>query len=126
MVEPPSELWGIGIFEVDDDIFVAVENIAFPGLRGAMGHAGEAKFGVAVKAFAIKTIEERSRGGAVEAAVVKTEPYTGHDERGAPFYPFRCGKSARTKLLTMAAGQKKVKQKGGVAKWFTSEDFMAD
>src|SRR2546423_2903044 len=124
MVEPPGELWRIGVLEVDDDGFVAVKSIAFPGLRGAMGHAGEAKIGVAVKAFAIKTIEERSRGGAVEAAVVKTEPYTGHDERGAPFYPFRCGKSARTKLLTMAAGQKKGKQKGGGGKAVSSENFI--
>ena len=91
-----------------------------------MGHAAEAEFCFAIKTFTIETVKESSRGCAVKAAIVKTETYTGHDERGAPFYPFRCGKSARTKLLTMAAGQKKVKQKGGVAKWFRSEDLIGD
>src|SRR6266852_6212842 len=43
-----------------------------------MRHAAEMKFGRGVEAFAIKTIEERGRGGAIKAAIVKTEPYAGH------------------------------------------------
>src|SRR5258708_23636804 len=36
------------------------------------------KFGRGVEAFAIKTVEERGRGSAIKAAIVKTEPYAGH------------------------------------------------
>ena len=43
-----------------------------------MSHAAEMKFGRGVEAFAIKTVEERGRGSAIKAAIVKTEPYAGH------------------------------------------------
>jgi hypothetical protein len=43
-----------------------------------MRHAAKMKFRRRVKAFAIKTIEERGRGGAIEAAIVETEPYASH------------------------------------------------
>jgi hypothetical protein len=50
-----------------------------------MRHAAEMKFGGRVEAFAIKTIEERSRCSAIKAAIVKTEPYAGHVEPECAF-----------------------------------------
>ena len=47
-------------------------------MRRAVRHAAEMKFGSGVEAFSVKAVEERCGGGAIEAAIVKTEPYAGH------------------------------------------------
>jgi hypothetical protein len=54
-------------------------------MRGAVRHAAEMKFGSGVEAFSVKAVEERCGGGAIEAAIVKTEPYAGHVERKCAF-----------------------------------------
>jgi hypothetical protein len=87
MVEPPGNFRGIRILEIDDDIFVAVEEAVVPGLRGAVRHAGEAELGGGIEALAVKAVKESSGGGSVKATVVETEPDPGHDEMMAPFYP---------------------------------------
>jgi len=43
------------------------------------------EFGGGVEAFAVETVEERGGGGAIEAAIVKTEPYAGHVEPECAF-----------------------------------------
>jgi hypothetical protein len=54
-------------------------------MRGAMSHAAEVEFGGRVEAFAVEAVEERGGGGAIEAAIVKTEPYAGHVEPECAF-----------------------------------------
>jgi hypothetical protein len=43
------------------------------------------EFGGRVEAFAVEAVEERGGGGAIEAAIVKTEPYAGHVEPECAF-----------------------------------------
>ncbi len=87
MVKPPGNFRGIRILEVDDNIFIAVEEAFIPGLRGAVRHAGEAELGGGVEALAVKAVKKSSGGGSVKATIVETEPDPGHDEMMAPFYP---------------------------------------
>jgi hypothetical protein len=54
-------------------------------MRGAVRHAAEMEFGGGVEAFAVEAVEERGGGGAIEAAIVKTEPYAGHVEPECAF-----------------------------------------
>src|SRR5947199_7194785 len=78
MVEPPGHFRRVGKLEVHDDVFVAIKQSRFPGLRGAMSHPREAELRGLVKAFAIKAVEERSGSCAIKAAIVKAEPDLGH------------------------------------------------
>src|SRR5207302_8453956 len=71
MVEPPGHFRRVGKLEVHDDVFVAIKQSRFPGLRGAMSHPREAELRGLVKAFAIKAVEERSGSCAIKAAIVK-------------------------------------------------------
>jgi hypothetical protein len=43
-----------------------------------MSHSAEPKLRFLIEAFAIKAVEQRSRRGAIEAAIVEAEPYSGH------------------------------------------------
>jgi hypothetical protein len=43
------------------------------------------ELGGGVEAFAVEAVEERGGGGAIEAAIVKTEPYAGHVELECAF-----------------------------------------
>src|SRR5260370_13914431 len=81
MVEPPGYFRRIGKLEVDDDVFFAIEQPRFPGLRGAVRHPGEAELPRWVKSFSIKAVKESSGSSAVKTAIWKTEPDLGH--RGA-------------------------------------------
>src|SRR5215472_6689649 len=74
MVEPPGDFWRIGIFEVHDDVFIAVEDAVFPGLRRAVSHAGKLKFSDLVELLPIKAVKESGGSRAVKAAIVETEP----------------------------------------------------
>src|SRR5690349_25088395 len=85
MIEPPGKLRRIRVLEVDNYVFIAVEDSALPGVARAVSHAAEMKLGGGVEAFAIKAIEERGGGGAVKAAIVKTEPYASHVELECAF-----------------------------------------
>jgi len=79
MVEPPGYFRRIRKLEIHDDVFVAIEQARFPGLRRAVRHPSEAKFRVVVESFAIKSVEESSRSSAIKAAIVKAEPDLGHN-----------------------------------------------
>src|SRR5579875_444279 len=74
VVKPPSKARRAGIFEIDDCIFVAVENSRVEGLRSAVNHATVAKFRTRVDAFAVEARKHGSRCGAIEAFVMKTDP----------------------------------------------------
>jgi hypothetical protein len=78
MIEPPGQFRRIGKLEIHDDVFVAIEETRFPGLRGAVRHPREAELRGLVKSFAIKAVKESSRSSAVKAAIVKAEPDLGH------------------------------------------------
>src|SRR4029077_1941457 len=54
-------------------------------MRGAVRHAAETEFGGGVEAFAVEAVEERGGSSAIEAAIVKTEPYAGHVEPECAF-----------------------------------------
>src|SRR6266403_1561638 len=85
MIKPPSQLRRVRVLEVHNDVLIAVEYAALPGMRCAVRHAAEMKFGGRVEAFAIKAVEERGGGSAIKAAIVKTEPYAGHVEPECAF-----------------------------------------
>ena len=78
VIEPPRDLRRVRVLEVHDHILVAVEQPALPGIRGAVRHTAEMEFGGSVEAFTVEAVEERGGGGAIEAAIVETEPYAGH------------------------------------------------
>jgi len=78
MVEPPGHFRRIGKFEIDNYVFVAVEEARFPGLRGAVRHSRKAKFRVLVKTLAVKSVKESGGSGAIKTAIVKAEPDLGH------------------------------------------------
>jgi hypothetical protein len=84
MVEPPGYLRRVGEFEIYDDVFVAIEQAGFPGLRGAVRHSRESEFRVLVKTFAIKAVEESGGSGAIKTAIVKAEPDLGHKCESSP------------------------------------------
>src|SRR3981081_2848926 len=54
-------------------------------MRCAMCHPAEMKFGGGVEAFAVEAGRAGSGGGAIDAAIVKTESYAGHVERECAF-----------------------------------------
>jgi hypothetical protein len=72
-------------------------------MRGAVRHAAETEFGGGVKAFAVEAVEERGGGGAIEAAIVKTEPYAGHVEPECAFLSLGAN-FPRNKALNNASG----------------------
>ena len=84
VVEPPRHLRRIRILEVHDDVFIAIEEVVFPRLSGAVGHAREAKFRVLVKLFPVEAVKKSGGSRAIEAAIVETEPDLGHDWAFAP------------------------------------------
>jgi hypothetical protein len=72
MVKPPGDFWRIRILKIHDHVFVAVKQPIGPGLRRAMGHAGQRKLRLGIESFAVEPIEKRRGSGAVKAAIVKT------------------------------------------------------
>src|SRR5579863_4161311 len=93
MIEPPSQLRRIGILEIDDDIFVAVKKTALPWMLGAMGHSREMEIRLGIETLAVEAVKKRGRCRTVEAAIVKTEPYAGHDQAESAFPSFPGKKS---------------------------------
>src|SRR5260370_12258391 len=78
MVEPPGHFRRIRKLEVHDDVFVAIEQPGFPGLRGAVRHSREAELGPLVKTFAIEPVKKSRGSSAIKAAIVKAEPDHSH------------------------------------------------
>jgi hypothetical protein len=85
MIEPPGYFRRIRIFEIDNDVFVAVKEAGLPWRHSAMGHARKMKFRGGVEALAIKAIEQGRRRSSVKAAIVEAKPYTGHRVSGMAF-----------------------------------------
>src|SRR5260370_36473065 len=57
-------------------------------MRRPMRHATEVKLRVAIETLAVEPVKQRRGGRAIEAAIVKTEPYAGHSGPSAPSLPF--------------------------------------
>src|ERR1700757_4231810 len=84
MIEPPGDFWRIGIFEIDDGVFVAVKQPLFPGVLGLVGHAAEVEFGLGIETFPVKAVKKRCGSSAIETAIMETESDLGHRERVCP------------------------------------------
>src|SRR5207249_4106514 len=61
MIEPPSDLRGSGVFEINDGIFVAIELSLIEKRAGAVHQAAKAKLDVFADALAVKA-GKQSRG----------------------------------------------------------------
>jgi hypothetical protein len=78
VVEPPGHFGRVGILEIDDGVFVAVEKAGSPGLLSAMGHSCEMKLGGGIEFFLVETVEESGGSGPIKTAVMEAEPDSGH------------------------------------------------
>src|SRR5208283_4360411 len=79
-------------------------------MLGLVGHAGEMKLGVGILALAIKAVEQRSRGGAVETTIVKAESDIGHIGR-ACHTSSQCKPEGEAKPFKMYGSTQNVKYK---------------
>src|SRR6202162_528006 len=78
MVEPPGYFRRVRIFEVHNHIFVAVKKTVCPRLYRAMGHASQFELRAGIKTLSVKTIKKRGGSGAIKAAIMETQAYSGH------------------------------------------------
>src|SRR5713226_10246358 len=96
-------------------------------MSGTMRHAAEMEFGGGVEAFAVETVEERGGGGAIEAAIVKTEPYAGHVEPECAF-PSLGADFPRNKALNNASSsfgsQAEIRVRKSGIFWIVSANTM--
>jgi hypothetical protein len=79
MIEPPGNFWRVGILKIDDHVFVAVKQAVFPRLHCPVRHSREVEFRVRVESFTIEAIEKCGGSGAIKAAVMKAQSYSGHE-----------------------------------------------
>src|SRR4051794_17889744 len=88
MIEPPGELFIIGIFEIHYGIFVAVEEAVLEDLGGAMGHAGVLKLGIRMNSAADEAAEEGGRSRPIKAVIVveDSKPHSVDRERVKTFH----------------------------------------
>ena len=70
MIEPPGEARVVGIFEIHDGVFVAVEQLRSEYLLGPVRHACIAELRIRVNRARDETAEERSRRCPVKTMVV--------------------------------------------------------
>src|ERR1035441_3220867 len=76
MIEPPGDLGGAGILEIDDGILVAVELLLVEKSSGAMQQAGIDEVHIAADSFPIETGEQGGRACAVKTLVVIKDPHS--------------------------------------------------
>ncbi len=74
MIEPPGNLGGTGVLEIDDRIFVAVELLFIKQRAGTVDQSGEFEIDVAADALTIETREQRGRRSSVKTLVVIENP----------------------------------------------------
>src|SRR6516165_2966681 len=86
MVKPPRHFWRIRILEIDDDVFVPVEQPVLPRMLGLVGHAAQMELRVAVEFFAVEPVKKRGRSGTIKATIVKAQSNLGH-KRSEPDPP---------------------------------------
>src|SRR4051794_8138936 len=70
MIEPPGQFWSCGIFEIDDGVFVAVEQRIVKLLSSCVRHAGVSKVGGRMELVRHKAAEVCRRRRAIETMVV--------------------------------------------------------
>src|SRR5260370_35725950 len=85
MIKPPGHFGTVRIFEIDDDVLIAVKQAVYPRLRGAVRHSRETEFRVGVEFFFIEAVEKRGGSCPIKAAVMKTQPDAGHVGAMGPF-----------------------------------------
>jgi hypothetical protein len=110
VVEPPGDFGRVRVLEIDDGVFVAIEQAGSPRLRSPVGHAGEAELRRGIEFFLVKAVEKSGGGGAIKTAVVETQPDAGHVVAMAPFV-FSCLAKAGTKPFRVEGREKEVKWK---------------
>ena len=74
MIEPPGDLGGAGIFEVDDGVFVAIKLLLVKQRSGAMQQSGEDERGVSANALPIEAGKQGGRASPIKALVVIENP----------------------------------------------------
>jgi hypothetical protein len=75
MIEPPGEAGVVGVLEIHDGVFVAIEQLRSKGLRCPVGHACIAELRIRVNRSRDETAEEGSRRRPVETVVVVKHSY---------------------------------------------------
>ena len=73
MVKPPGQAVAWGIFEIDDGVFIAIENTYVKQLPGPVHHPGVVELGLGINAGAIETREHGGRTGAIKTLIVKAD-----------------------------------------------------
>src|SRR5262249_26211495 len=74
MVEPPGDLLGTRVFEVDDGVLVTVELGLVEQSTGAVNQTGELEVHAVADTFGIEAREESGRARAVKTFIVKKYP----------------------------------------------------
>ena len=70
MIEPPGQARIARVFEIDDGVFVAIEQARIEHLRRLVGHPGIAEFRIRVNRARDEAAEEGGRGRPVKAVIV--------------------------------------------------------
>jgi len=122
MVEPPGYFWRVGIFEINDRIFIAIEDAILPRRHSPVGHAAKSEFSVLIEALTVKAVKQRSRSRAVKTSIVEAKPCASHDEPEGAFLSWTSRKISRAKPFTMRCGPLKVKWK----RWWPRSGMAID
>jgi hypothetical protein len=85
VVKPPGDFGRVGILEIDDGVFISIEEAGSPRLLRSVGHSGEAELGGGIEFFLVKAVEQSGGGGPIKASIVEAEPDAGHVLGMAPF-----------------------------------------
>jgi hypothetical protein len=73
MVKPPGDARRARIFEIDNDVLIAVKQGFRKRVACLVSHSREVKFRARLEALSEKSIEDRRRRSAVEASVMKAQ-----------------------------------------------------
>ena len=76
VIEPPCQLVGSAVLEIDDDVFISVEQLFVEKLLSTMKQTGQRELGIGIETPPEEFREHSGRTGAVEATVVIKETYS--------------------------------------------------
>src|SRR5467141_4148096 len=96
-------------------------------MRGTVRHSAEMEFGGGVEAFAVEAVEERGGSSAIEAAIVKTEPYAGHVELECAFLSLGAdfpGNKALNNASSTFGSQAEIRDRKSAIFWIVSANTM--
>src|SRR5215831_17051099 len=75
VVKPPRQAGIAGVLEIDDGVFIAVEQVGVEGLGSPVSHARVPELGGRVNRPVNEAAEKCGRGRAIEAMVVVEHPF---------------------------------------------------